>query len=99
MGNKLTSTQVTGRNTRGENLTSVSHCTCPKGTPQRLVHKHDEGAEAAYSLTSVAVLGKVYPGLDLPLLFHAYFGVWLLEFDSKNFLLTTENKNRTTNSL
>lgn len=71
----------------------------PKGHTQRPAHKQDEGAEAAHSLTSVAVLGKAHPGLDLPLLFHEYFGVWLLGFDSKNLLLTTGNKNRTNKSL
>lgn len=71
MGMKLTSTQVTGRNTRGENLASVSHCTHLKGTTQRLARKQDEGAEAAHSLTDLH--GSPHPGLGLSLLLHGYF--------------------------
>lgn len=57
IGLKLTSTRVTGSNTQGENLASVSHCTRLKGTTQRQACKQDEGAEAACSLTSMAVQG------------------------------------------
>lgn len=99
MGTKLTSTQVTGRNTQGENLTSVSHCVCPKGTPQRLAHKQDEGAEAAHSLTSESVLAKATHDLTYCYYFMPISEYSFWEFDSKNFLLTTENKNKTTNSL
>lgn len=68
---KLTSLQVTGGNIQGANLASVSHCTHLKGTAHRLAGEQDEGAQAAHSLTSMAVL-------DLSLLSRSECAFWSL---------------------